>query len=297
MLHPQAAAALAPFAALEPVTAPGFDVEARRREAAHWAGREARPEIAYVVDVDAHGVPARLYRPVPGAPLCVYAHGGGFVFGEVATHDAHARRLAEASGWAVLLVDYRRAPEHRYPAASDDMDTVIAWCRDGVAEHDVDGSRLAAVGDSAGGQLALLAAHRNPGAFERLALVYPVVDPRGAHPSYRRENGGLEGDEMDWYWRQYLGADPDWELPELHPTSFDLSGLPPTLVITAEHDPLVDEGEELAAAIAAAGVSCVGTRYLGMPHAFWRMPTIDAAREATLQIAGFLGRRGGLGAE
>lgn len=290
MLHPQAVAALAPFAALEPVSTPGFDIDARRREAVDWAGQEPRPDIAHVVDVDAGGVPARLYRPAPDVPLVVYAHGGGFVFGEVETHDAHARRLAEASGWAVLLVDYRRAPEHLYPAASDDLDAVLGWCRDGAALHGVDGTRLAAVGDSAGGQLALLSAHRRPGALERLVLVYPVVDPRGAHPSYRRESGGLDATEMDWYWRQYLGPDPDWQLPELHPTTFDLSGLPPTLVITAEHDPLVDEGEELAAAISTAGVSCVATRYLGMPHAFWRMPTTDAARQATLQIAGFLGR-------
>jgi acetyl esterase len=94
---------------------------------------------------------------------------------------------------------------------------------------------------------------------------------------------------MSWYWRQYLGADPDWDLPELHPTTFDLSLLPPTLLVTGEHDPLRDEGEELAAAIASAGVRCVATRYLGMPHAFWRMPTLDAAEQLGLQVAGFLG--------
>ena len=118
MMHPEAVKALEPFAALEPVTAAGFDVQARREEALGWARNETRPDIEYVVDVDAHGVPCRLFRPFEDAPLIVYAHGGGFVFGEIETHDAHARRLAETSGSAVLLVDYRRAPEARYPAAS-----------------------------------------------------------------------------------------------------------------------------------------------------------------------------------
>jgi len=288
MMHPEAVKALEPFAALEPVTADGFDVQARRDVALGWARNETRPDIEYVVDVDAHGVPCRLFRPFEHSPLIVYAHGGGFVFGEIETHDAHARRLAETSGSAVLLVDYRRAPEARYPAASDDLDKVVRWAHEDAAKFGVDGGSLSTVGDSAGGQLSLLAALRNPGAFSSVALVYPVVDPRGTRASYRRESGGLNAEEMDWYWQQYLGPNPDLNDPELDPTSLDLSGLPPTLVITAEHDPLVDEGEALAVAIAADGVPSVATRYLGMPHAFWRMPVLDAAHQATCQIASFL---------
>lgn len=288
MMHPDAAKALEPFAALQPVTAPGFDLTARRQEALTWARADRGPDIDFIVDVDARGVGCRLFRPVEGAPLIVYAHGGGFVFGEIETHDSQARRLAQATGWAVLLVDYRRAPEARFPAASDDLDTVVEWARGGAEQFGVDGTVLAVVGDSAGGQLALLAALRNPGAFAAMGLVYPVVDPAGGRASYGRESGGLSADEMDWYWRQYLGPRPDLDHPELHPMTLDLAGLPPTLVITAEHDPLVDEGEELAAAIAVAGVPTVATRYLGMPHAFWRMPALDAAHRATSQIAGFL---------
>lgn len=288
MLHPQAAQALAPFAALTPVFDPSFDINARRAEAHAWGLKEDRPVVEHVQDVDAGGVSCRLYRPAVGAPLLVYAHGGGFVFGDLETHDAHARRLALASGWAVLTVDYRRSPEYRYPAATDDIDTVLAWSRDGSAGLGVDASRVAVVGDSAGGHLALVAAHRNPGAFVAAVLVYPCLDPRGGRPSYQRETGGLSAAEMDWYWQHYLGPEPDWKQPELHPAGLDLSGLPPTLVITGECDPLVDEGEEVAAAIASAGVPSVATRYLGMPHAFWRLPTLDAARQASLQIGAFL---------
>ncbi len=297
MLHPQAERALALWTLDPRPGQPGFDLEERRAQALTAARLDNREQVDTVVEVDADGVPCRLYRPRPGAPVLVALHGGGWVLGELDTHDAHWRRVANRTGWAVLAVDYRRAPEHVYPAASDDVDSVLAWLGDQGEALDVDISRVAVVGDSAGGQLALVAARRNPG-LAAIGLVYPCVDPRGAQPSYRTETGGLTAAEMDWYWQRFTGADLSSE--ELHPLTADLRGLPPTLVLTAEHDPLRDEGERLAERLTAAEVPVTATRYLGMIHGFWRWPELfDAADVAVGQLAGFLdgiaGPTGGTG--
>jgi acetyl esterase len=288
-MHPQATAAQKLWAAGGSIADDGVDIAAERAAARTAGLAEAKDEVAAVVDVDANGVACRLYRPTVGAPVVVHLHGGGFVFGDLETHDAHSRRLALASGWAVLSVDYRRAPEHPYPAASDDVDTVVDWLSDNGRSLGVDAARVSVVGDSAGGQLALVAALRRP-VFESVGLVYPCVDPRGSYPSIQTETGGLTAAEMSWSWRSYLGPGGAAGIAELAPLDSDLSSLPPTLVITAEHDPLRDEGEALAAAIAAAGVRCVGSRYLGMIHGFFRHPaTFDAAPVAMAEVASWLG--------
>jgi acetyl esterase len=289
MLHPQAKAAIELWALDPDFTAPDADIDAIRADAREDGRARAKSEVAHVEDVDADGVPCRLYRPASGSPVLLHMHGGGFVFGDLETHDAHCRNLANVTGWAVLAIDYRRAPEHPYPAAPDDVDRVLAWIRSTGISLGLDTSRLAIMGDSAGGNLAFTAAYRNPGAFEAAILVYPCLDPAGRLPSYRRENGGLFPEEMDWYWERYLTATETRDAAELDPLSLDVSGLPPTLVITAEHDPLVDEGEELAAKIAAAGVPTVATRYVGLIHGFFGNPEMfDAADQADEQIAAFL---------
>jgi acetyl esterase len=292
MLHPQAAALAALWAEEPSVVDPGFDIESER-EAARAAGlAEPRERVDHVADVDAGGVPARLYRPRVGADALVHLHGGGWVFGDLETHDAHCRRLANRTRRAVLAVDYRRAPEHPYPAASDDVDTAVAWLRHHGKQLGVRSSRPAVLGDSAGGQLALVAALRNPQFFSAAVLVYPCVDPAGAQPSYRTETGGLTAQEMDWFWGKYVPSANDRESPELNPLAADdatLTRMPPTLVLTAEHDPLVDEGERLAEALAAAGAPCVATRYLGMIHGFYGHPeVVDAAGAVLDHIAAFL---------
>lgn len=293
MMHPQSLEAEALWATEPSVVDEGFDIDARRREARVEGLAVTKQPVDTVVDVDAGGVPCRLYRTAEGAPLFVHLHGGGFVFGDLETHDAHCRRLARASGWAVLAVDYRRAPEHPYPAASDDVDRVVEWLVSDGRALGVDARRLSVVGDSAGGQLALVAAMRRR-VFTSATLVYPCVDPSGSYPSYRSETGGLTGAEMDWFWRRYLPIDaPEGSVAaapegsaEPFAISADLSGLPPTLVITAEHDPLRDEGEALAAAIAAARVRSVSTRYLGMIHGFFGNPEMfDASAVALSQVA------------
>jgi acetyl esterase len=283
-MHPQAIAAEAVWATEPSVVDEGFDIDSTRRQARAEGLAAAKEPIDHVVDVDAGGVPCRLYRPGAGLPLFVHLHGGGFVFGDLETHDAHCRRLAKASGWAVLAVDYRRAPEHPYPAASDDVDTVIDWLRSSGSTLGVDTGSLHVVGDSAGGQLALVAAMRHV-VFASASLVYPCVDPTGSHPSYRTETGGLTGAEMDWYWRRYLPQGVPDGVSELLPIGADLSRLPPTLVITAEHDSLRDEGEALAAAVAAAGAGAVATRYLGMVQGFFGNPEMfDASPQAVAQV-------------
>jgi acetyl esterase/lipase len=283
-MHPQAIRAEALWANEPSVLDEGFDIDLVRLDARTEGLAAAKEPVDVVADVDAGGVPCRLYRPAEGTPLLVHLHGGGFVFGDLETHDAHCRRLAQTSGWAVLAVDYRRAPEFRYPAASDDVDTVVDWLGSAGPTLGVDTRRLAVVGDSAGGHLALVAAMRRP-VFSSAALVYPCVDPSGSYPSYHTETGGLAGAEMDWYWRRYLPDGLVEGSSELAPINADLSGLPPTLLLTAEHDSLRDEGEALAAAMAAAGVSTVATRYVGMVHGFFTDPDLfDASRVALGQV-------------
>jgi acetyl esterase len=196
--------------------------------------------------------------------------------------------LTNRSGMAVLSVDYRRPPEHRFPAAPDDVDTVLAWLAEEGPALGLDLPTYAH-GDSAGGNLAIVAALRNPGRFAAVALLYPFLDPTAGFESYRTAADGFDPREAAWYWQQY--ADPaDLTDPDLAPLLSDrLATLPPTLVATAEHDPLRDEGEELVRLLAEEGVEVVGTRYLGQVHGFWRHADVfDAAEPLTGQVAAFL---------
>ena len=288
MLHPQAERAMELWAG-EPLPGePGFDHVARRARTREQAAQNVREPVAHVRDLDADGVPCRLYRPRPGAPLLLSIHGGAFVYGDLDTHDAHWRRVANRTGWAVVAVDYRRAPEHAYPAASDDVDTALRWSRAHAGELDLSADRVAVTGDSAGAQLALVAAMRNPG-LDAMGLIYPCLDPQASQPSYHQEKGGLTDTELDWAWGVYLaGADPVGN-PELDPLNADLRGLPPAWVLTAEYDPLRDEGELLGRRLAEAGVSVSTTRYVGMIHNFWRWPELfDAAELSVRQLGAFL---------
>lgn len=297
VLHPQAELALRQWAQGPRVTDPGFDVAEQRRLAREEAAREPREEVAHVEDVDAAGVPCRLYLPSStgrGGPSAggavLFLHGGGFVFGDVDTHDARARRLANRVGLAVLAVDYRKPPEHRFPAAVEDTDAALHWLVGSAPAMGLDVSRIVALGDSAGGNLALVAALRNPNVFAATVLVYPFLDPRLRFESYRREAGGLGAEEAGWYWQQYAASPADFAHPDLAPLeSQALHTLPPSLVIAAEHDPLVDEDVELARRLQAAGVPTRLSTYPGMVHGFWGHPEqFDAAGESLAEIADFL---------
>lgn len=264
-------------------------IRTARAEASRLAAQQPREPVASVIDVDADGVLCRLYRPAGATSAILHLHGGGFVFHDIGVHDAAARRLANRSGMAVLSVDYRRPPEHRFPAAPDDASTALRWLQRAAAGLGLTGP-VVVHGDSAGGNLALVTALRNPGAFAAVALTYPFLDPTASFESYRTSADGFDPREAAWYWEQYAASPADLTDPDLAPLLSDRLGtLPPTLVVTAEHDPLRDEGEELARRLAEEGVTVVGTRYLGQLHGFWRHTDVfDAAEPLTRQIAGFL---------
>ncbi|WP_370618669.1 alpha/beta hydrolase [Mumia sp. Pv 4-285] len=291
MLHPQARAAIPPD---DDTSFDTIDVVADRaadREAA--LADTIRIDVEHVADLDADGVPVRLYRPEEDAPVVLYVHGGGWVFHDLETHDAFCRYLANATGWALLAVDYRRAPEHPYPAPLDDVATALAWLREHGEEHALDTSLVAAVGDSSGANLIAGLCLRDRGALAYQVLVYPPLDALADTESRRSEGvaaNGFVAADMDWYWDQYAPAADAKSLPEVSPLrADDLTGLPPALVITAEHDLLRDEGEAYAARLADAGVPTVAWRALGMTHGFWRRPwEFDASRSAVRLVAGTL---------
>ncbi len=286
VMYPEVRAAVEADAGPD-LRAPGFDLAAHREDVRRFNLRQPREEVASVEDLDADGVPCRLFAPADPLPgLVVHAHGGGFVLNDVDVHDGICRRMANRGRRAVLSVDYRRPPEHRFPAAPDDLDTVVRWLREGRGP---DGP-YAAHGDSAGGNLALVAALRNPGFFRAVALVYPFLDPRSGFPSWQLgAASGFDPAEASWYWEQYARSEADLDDPDLAPLLSDrLATLAPTFVATAEADPLRDEGEELARRLAEAGVETVGIRCLGQTHGFWRHAQFTASEPLVRQVAGWL---------
>jgi len=298
-LHPQAVAALALWSEDISVTDAGFDadgIRAKRETALAAAGLEEKEPVARVVDVSADGVPCRLYLPTETTPLgvLVFLHGGGFVFGDVETHDGQSRRMANGTGLAVLAVDYRLAPEHRYPGAVEDADRVLAWTRSPEAGSlGLDHNRTAVVGDSAGGNLALVLSLRNPGLLKATVLVYPFLDPTCAGRSYATQTGGLTRGESEWYWAQYAATPHDLDDPDLAPLRSEdlrLSTIQePVLVQIASEDVLADEDRDLVRRLRAAGVRVEETTYDGMVHGFWRHPQLfDAAGVALAEMAAFL---------
>jgi acetyl esterase len=267
------------------------------------------PAVRSVVAVDAGGVPARLYldrdqETLPGAnsgwlhrqdatPVLLYAHGGGWVMGGLDTHDGLCRHLAAASGWAVLAVDYRLAPERPYPAAVDDMARALAWLRGPkAASHGIDPGRIAVAGDSVGGHLATVTARRARDAGTGLAgqiLICPVIDPAADYPDL--DEYGLDRDEMRFFWDAYAPPGVDRTAPDLDPLRADLAGLPPAVVVTAELDLLHTEAERYAARLLAAGVPVTATRYQGLIHNFPRkLALFDAAHMVIAQLAVALGQ-------
>jgi acetyl esterase len=250
--------------------------------------------LPVVAEVDAGGVPARLYATKVDAPVFVYLHGGGWCYGSIETVDRFCRRVADRSGCAVLSVGYRLAPEHPFPAPLEDVDAVLAYLRQSGAGLGIDPARIAIGGDSAGGHLAAVTARRQRDAATPLdyqVLIYPVIDPLMASESYAELGAyGLDRPSMKLAWEAFV-PDPAQRLtPDAAPLAVaDLSGLPPALIVTAEYDVLRDEGADYADALLAAGVPVVHTRYMGVNHGFARkVGTIDDARVAADQVAAAL---------
>ncbi len=240
-------------------------------------------------------IPVRIYQPDGEGPFpaLVFFHGGGWVFGDLGTHDRLCRTLANEAACVVLSVDYRLAPEHTYPAAADDCYAATQWAAAHASEINVDAARLAVGGDSAGGNLAavvpLMARDRSGPEIAAQILIYPVTDHRFDTESYRdnAEGYGLGQTTMRWFWDLYLGTEQDGEQPCASPLrADDLSGLPPAFVISAEFDPLRDEGEAYAQRLREAGVDTRLVRCDGVVHGFLQMPDlIPEAGHALTQIA------------
>ncbi|QWZ08129.1 alpha/beta hydrolase [Nocardioides panacis] len=237
---------------------------------------------------------ARVYRPEETGPLptVVLFHGGGWVIGDLETHDNMARTIARDSRAVVVSVDYRLAPEAPFPAAVEDALAATRW----AAAHldELGGSSVLAVaGDSAGGNLAAVVAQELRTEVAAQLLVYPATDMLGAHPS-RTENGTgyfLETATMEWFFGHYAGHVTDVDARLSPALAEDLSGLPPAVVVTAEFDPLRDEGEAYAAALVAAGTRVEARRYDGMVHGFFDMgPASAAARAAVAETCALFGK-------
>ena len=240
------------------------------------------------------GLAARVYRPDESGPLptVVLFHGGGWVIGDLETHDNMARAIARDSRAVVVSVDYRLAPEAPFPAAVEDALAATRW----AAAHldELGGSpSLAVAGDSAGGNLAAVVAQELRTEIAAQLLIYPATDMLGEHPS-RAENGTgyfLETSTMEWFFGHYAGHVTDVDARLSPVLADDLSGLPPAVVVTAEYDPLRDEGEAYAAALAAAGIRVEARRFDGMIHGFFDMgPASAAARDAVAETCALFGK-------
>lgn len=254
-------------------------------------------------DATAGGLPVRRYRPSGATgrlPTLVYLHGGGFVIGSIETHDALCRDLCAASGWQVLSVDYRRAPEHRYPSAHDDALAAVRGALEQADELEIDTTCWAVGGDSAGAHLATVTCRRLRDEGSDLpalqVLIYPVTDlaDPDAHRSYHDNAEGyvLTAATMRFFADAYVPEVDRRSEPDASPLRAELSGLPPALVLTAEYDPLRDEGEAYAAALRDAGVRCTLTRYDGAVHMFAQMGSTAIAARLRREIVQALSEAG-----
>ena len=263
------------------------------------------PQIGVVRDLTADGplgtIPLRVYRPggVPDSrplPVLVFFHGGGWVIGDIETHDVVCRQVTAEAGISVISVDYRLAPENKFPAAVDDAWAATRWIAAHGAELGIDPARLAVGGDSAGGNLAavvaLLARDAGGPKISLQVLTYPVTDLGAETKSYAdlAEGYMLTRDSMRWFRAHYLSKEEDaldWRVSPIRATS--LAGLPPALVITAGFDPLRDEGQAYALRLSEAGVSVDAVCFGGMIHGFVPMGRlIDTSFRAVTLIAGSL---------
>jgi acetyl esterase len=245
-------------------------------------------------------IPIRLYYPAGDAPfpVLVYFHGGGWVIGDLDTHHGFCHALAKTGDCLVVAVDYRLAPEHRYPAAVEDAYAATKWVAENTELIQADPDRFAVCGDSAGGHLAavvsLMARDRNGPRIDLQILIYPITDFSFDTPSYEENKEGymLSRDLMKWFWNHFIENENQANEPYVSPLRAEnLSGLPPALIVTAEYDPLRDEGEAYGQRLQAAGVNVTLSRYPGMIHAFIRMTAVlDKANDALDEVSAMLKR-------
>lgn len=301
MLHPQAQALLR---LMEEKGVPPTHTLAPDQARAYYRDRRTftQPDAPETIvrDLEARGpagpIPLRSYRPAAASPdavlpVLVYYHGGGWVIGDLDTHDVLCRQLSNLAGCAVVAVDYRLAPEHRFPAAVDDALAATRWVRANAAALKVDPGRIAVGGDSAGGNLAAVVAlaARDAGDLPLVyqLLIYPATDQRRGAPSHTTNGQGylLTRESMDYYHDHYLpdaAQDLDWRASPLLHT--DHSGLPPALVLTAGYDPLRDEGMQYADKLSAAGSNATLVCFEREVHGFILMGRVLSEADAAVRL-------------
>ena len=294
-LDPQVQALLAGMAAQG---AKGFselevaDARAAARVLVELGGdpEPVREVVDRVVDGPEGDIPVRVYK-AEGAdpqPATVFFHGGGWTIGDIEVYDKVCRSLVAASGAAVVSVEYRLGPEHRFPAAPDDAYAATVWVAGHADELGIDATRLAVAGDSAGGNLAAVVAQmakeRGGPALVHQLLIYPATDAVGEYPSLTENGEGyfLTAADIRYFGGHYFGSPEDASDPRVSPLlADDLSGLPPATVITAEYDPLRDQGEAYADALTTAGVEVEYQLEPGLIHGFWNMKgVLDRAADS-----------------
>jgi acetyl esterase len=289
------------FAQLEAAGGPALhELSPAQAREAYAALTLPAPEVSLAAVEDHHlpgpagPVPVRVYRPEgpEPQPALVFFHGGGWVIGSLDTHDGPCRDLARRARCTVVSVDYRLAPEHPFPAGLDDAFAALCAVAEKGPSWGIDPARLAVGGDSAGGNLAAAAAlrarSRGGPALRFQLLVYPVTDADFERPSYRDHAEGffLTRDAMRWFWDHYVPDPAARRHPHAAPLHApDLTGLPATYVLTAEYDPLRDEGEAFAERLREAGVPVACTRGEGMIHGFFSMTTLSPRADALFEEA------------
>lgn len=292
-LHPQTAALLV---VMEQFNAPALKTQEPTvaRAGMEMMTAPSTVELHEIREVNADGVAGRLYRPNDRKDLglLVFYHGGGWVLGSVNTHDDVCRKLALAMGHAVLSVDYRLAPEFAFPEPLNDCIVALRWAHANAAELGIDATRIAVGGDSAGGNLAAVVANLQPVPLKFQMLIYPVTDATRSSQSYKDNGEGyrLTAAGMKWFCDHYLsgsmGTPTDPRVSPLFADATTLTSAPPAIVITAEYDPLRDEGEQYAHRLIEAGVACSLTRYYGQVHGFFSMSQyVDDGASAITQAA------------
>ena len=292
-LHPQTAALLV---VMEQFNAPALETQEPTvaRAGMEMMTAPSTVELHEIRDVNADGVAARLYRPNDRKDLglLVFYHGGGWVLGSINTHDDVCRKLALAMGHAVLSVDYRLAPEFAFPEPLNDCIVALRWAHANAAQLGIDATRIAVGGDSAGGNLAAVVANLQPVPLKFQMLIYPVTDATRSSQSYKDNGEGyrLTAAGMKWFCDHYLsgsiGTPTDPRVSPLFADATTLASAPPAIVITAEYDPLRDEGEQYAHRLIEAGVACSLTRYYGQVHGFFSMSQyVDDGASAINQAA------------
>jgi acetyl esterase len=305
-LDPQLAPLLATLDAGFPPVHEMTGADARATIRSRFVPNPKPESVAEVTDldvlVDGASVAVRVYRPDASGslPMLVYAHGGGFVFCDLDSHDGLCRSLANLIPAVVVSVAYRLAPEHPWPTAAEDVYAIARWAARHAADFNGDAGRIAVGGDSAGGNLAavnaLMARDRGGPNLSAQLLLYPVIAADFDTDSYHRFGEGFYNPRpaMQWYWDQYVPERSDRDHPYASPLVANLQGLPPAVVVVAGHDPLRDEGIAYADALESAGVHTVRCLFEGGIHGFMTMPMLDIAqaarKQASRELAELLGK-------